>query len=349
MRLFVSLPPTMDRDPYLDGESYAETCIKSWTDNGFSVSTVNRRGEAFQHKGAVDLVEVNDTGVFPGRYGPSFGEIFSVGGDDVYAITNADIRMGRLACGSNDIAKLAQDGLVFSHRIDEFPGGALGSMMRTGVDFVAFCPKPIANVLSHPGMRQCQLGSPWWDYILPVAASFFAPVTRIESPFIYHMAHAQKWCEDHRQQMGRIAINTLTDLASQANSPLGREFAWLANDMKKLTPNRFGSMCVDWISSDRIKSAHIAMDQRSLQDTIWRMTTRASAPSTETVLKTPLRMLGLRNPSVKDAWAAARSDVGSVLALAGRTLERAIRPYAHLSHYTGGYRPASKARGASGT
>jgi len=152
----------------------------SW--KGFVVLNVVNQGE----KGDV-FVGMDKPRLFPGRYGPPIGEVLNMTRGEVILV-NADIDLNL------DGADLSQfeGGLAFSGRIDT-PGGFLNPW---AVDLFVYDDALVSSLKEAGGWEKFQLGGPWWDYVLPVAALCLGlPVWRITSPVAFHQIHERRWSQ----------------------------------------------------------------------------------------------------------------------------------------------------------
>ena len=105
-------------------------------------------------------------------------------------------------------------GLVFAGRT-EFTS-CLGKYSFRKVDFIAFDPRLLAKTFEHPLLGRLQLGIPWWSWVLPIAASFVAPIHCVSRPFLLHMEHSHRWGSDAMERSraccnGRARANRRQD------------------------------------------------------------------------------------------------------------------------------------------
>jgi hypothetical protein len=262
MDLITSIPPKISRRAPSGedvGLEYLSRCIQSWIRNGFNVTTLNREDEA-EHIRTLfkidPLIFEDERGAMRrGRYGPSFEKIFS--GRDLsrpVCIANADVYVLDSNNLSEKIDELCQDALVFAHRTD-FVGSesTFYTNYKHGVDFVAFRPDKLLQVLEDNVFKKFKLGLVWWDCVLPVAASFFIPILRIREPFILHHMHERAWDGETYDQIRALALDVLLRLArtTRASNEAAALFAERAETIDLATKkgtHGFFRLCTDWLA-----------------------------------------------------------------------------------------------------
>jgi hypothetical protein len=260
MDLITSIPPTISRRD-LSGDDvgfeYLNRCIQSWNRNGFRVRTLNRVNEAEQIRTLFNLEPVvfedDRDALCKDRYGPSFREMFS--NTDLskpVCIVNADVYLLDSKGISAQIEELCQDTFLFAHRTD-FTGLAVHSNYKLGVDFVAFRPDRLLPVLNDTVFTRFKIGLVWWDYVLPIAASFFMPVLRIREPFILHHMHDRAWDSATYREIRLMALDILLRLATarRSSSQAAALFAERARSLDvtiKEDAHAFFELCIDWLA-----------------------------------------------------------------------------------------------------
>lgn len=273
--LITSIPPKINRiDPYGNdiGIEYLRGCIHSWMLNGFTVRTLNRQNEVEQIKSSFRLDPVlfadSDESFYKGRFGPTFGDLLShVDLSKPVGIINADIHMLRCEDLCSRLEEACHKAFLFAHRVD--CEGSLGfqTVYRHGVDFVAFQPDKILPVLEDEGFKSFKMGLVWWDYVLPIAASFFAPVFRISEPFILHRMHDRAWDSEIYKEMELRAFDVLLRLANRTrfSCEAAALFADRATPLDlKTTEGRHGffQLCTGWCAGEigPVKEMSVPLD-----------------------------------------------------------------------------------------
>jgi hypothetical protein len=252
---------------------YVQQCVASWRRHGYRILTFNRQDEVEPVRRTFGLEPIPfidpEEALYPGRFGPPFWEIAkSLKPDRPVCIVNADIYL----LGALDLAKrledLCQDAFVFAQRI-EVPdlSAPFHSIYRKGVDLVAFRPDRIPGVINDPEFRRFKLGVVWWDYVLPIAASFFVPVLRVGGPLLLHHMHPSSLNNEMYDAMRLRAFEVLARLARQASlaSPAAREFHLSIKKLNLATKEdreSFSQTCVDWLSGriGPIKEVELELD-----------------------------------------------------------------------------------------
>lgn len=215
MRIFTSIPPHY-ADP--QKQEYLQACVASWTRCGFEAISLNRQAEveAVRSMKLLEVIPVRtDEAWYPHRFGPCFGSIFDLAGDnEPVAIVNADIYMMGYPDLSKELASICSSGLTVARRTDvPFLGASTGRVSYGGIDLVALVKSSIPKTTTNSNIRRFQLGVPWWDYIVPILASLEGPVFRIEEPFIVHRSHEDRWDMDVWRNVSQEVRDILDDLA----------------------------------------------------------------------------------------------------------------------------------------
>lgn len=262
MDLITSIPPTVVRRNQRGddvGFDYSRQCVGSWRRRGFRILSLNRDHEVAPVRRTFGLEPIPFTdpedALFPGRFGPPFGEIAkNLKPDRPVCIVNADIYMLGTLDLTRRLEDLCQDAFLFAQRI-EVPdlSAPFHSIYRKGVDLVAFRPDRIPRVINDTEFRQFKLGVMWWDYVLPIAASFCVPVRRIGGPLLLHHMHPSSLNNEIYDAMRLRAFEVLSRLAREASlaSPAAREFHLRIKNLNlaaKQDRESFFQTCVDWLA-----------------------------------------------------------------------------------------------------
>ena len=173
--------------------SVVPAALRSFAANGFSVISVNPKEEIERvrslYPGVAVVAASPRNPIAVGRYGAALGSIFeAAAGCRMLGICNADIVM----LGSDIRAALERDPDTFfaAQRLDiDRPGGNILGLYRRGVDAVFFDSGRYAALVEDENLARFQLGAPFWDVVLPIAASFHGPVAFVAPPFIVHVVH----------------------------------------------------------------------------------------------------------------------------------------------------------------
>ena len=196
------------------GGNLVGTCLKSWQNNGFRVLSVHNQAEKEMIGDGFPGVEYRfvEENLGPtARKIPSLAAILSdLPQDEPVGIINADIFMAEAPCFAERLAALAIDSTIVMHRW-EVPSLAdrRGHRFDLGVDLLAFTPAKVAPALTAFTKLPYQLGVPWWDYALPVAASLYAPLTHVVDPILLHHTHDQAWNDEEWHRFALISSEFL--------------------------------------------------------------------------------------------------------------------------------------------
>lgn len=215
MRVFTSIPPRYADPARLE---YLKACVQSWTNCGFQAFSLNRQEEVetVTQLGLMDVIPVETSEAwYPARYGPCFGNIFDIAGnDEPVAVINADIYMLGGPDLSRTLADICSGGFTVARRTDiDFLDAQTGKVSYGGIDLVAFVKSSISTTVKDAKIRRFQLGVPWWDYVIPLMASFEGPTFRIDEPFILHKTHEDRWDMEVWHNISREVRHILDDCA----------------------------------------------------------------------------------------------------------------------------------------
>ncbi len=215
------------------GPDLVRRCVESWQANGFDVLSVHNEAER-------DLIGAGLPGVTyrfveedlpPGaRKMPSFAAFLSVlPPDEPIGIINADLFMPPCLDLAARMDRLARQSTLILHRW-EVPSLARreGKRFDLGVDLFAFTPALIAPALSGLVEHPYQLGVPWWDYALPLAASLYSPLSLVSDPILLHQTHEQAWNDREWHDFASISE---TYLIKQVKNPLADQ--WRAQQLRE--------------------------------------------------------------------------------------------------------------------
>ena len=262
MDLITSIPSRVIRTDAFGqdiGEVYTSKCIESWQQNGFKPVSLNRENEIedIRKKFSIqsDVFVDSDDAIYKGRFGPSFGDILiNRSQSKPICIVNADVCMLRYADLALKIENLAEQHVLFAQRIDiGSMDYACPSLYAKGVDLIALRPNLIAELFNDRDIRKFKLGIFWWDYVLPIAASFFTSVRRIGDPLILHYMHEVNWDTERYAQLRAFAFEALLRLAgsqrsSSSSAALFRDLVGELNLDNREDAGTFFEICLDWLS-----------------------------------------------------------------------------------------------------
>ncbi len=202
--------------------------LDSFAQNGFTPVSVNWPDEIDAIAARfpdTHCVTASPERIFVGRYGPSLGAAFSAAGDsEICAVINADIYM--VPSNIRNLVTARPDAFFVAHRLDvgKIGGDALG-LYRDGIDAVFFHRTAFAPVLEDTDLCRFQFGAPFWDLVIPMAASFHGPVVFLEPPFILHAMHEARWSHEDYDVLQQLAFQALIAHARKhASKPIPRMF-----------------------------------------------------------------------------------------------------------------------------
>ena len=224
MLLLTSAYPLLKRLDENGGDVCKELvgqCLASWQANGFRIRSIHNRAEEARLGTLFPGVEYRfvDEELGPeARKTPSFSAVLAdLDPDEPVGIINADVFMAGAPDFAERIGKIAREATVIMHRW-EVPSlrRREGQRFDMGVDLLAFTPRRIAPALEAFARHPYQLGVPWWDYALPVAASLYAPLVLVSDPILLHHTHEQAWNSGEWHKFARISSDFLE---TQSRSP----------------------------------------------------------------------------------------------------------------------------------
>ena len=233
MMLATSIPPRFGgsdeaRQLSRTGLTIADA-IASFEAAGFHVVSVNREGEKAGIHGypTVEIREVPPGGIFPKKYGPNFGQILAQFGDAPGAIVNADIYMVKSNVAS--VLRERPGTVLVARRLDvaTAAAGVVGTYNR-GIDGIFFSGGALAEIAADPEIGAFQVGAPYWDILLPTAASLHHPVGFIPAPFLLHEIHPARWNEADYKLLRERAVKVMIAHARQYQKIRPQAAAFLA-------------------------------------------------------------------------------------------------------------------------
>lgn len=225
--IVTSIPPRVFGED--DAKQSTATVVASFERSGFDVVSLGRPGEpsGSDHFPTVQFREASARGVIPNRYGPSFGDLLAVIGDEsIGAVVNADIYLAK----SNilDVLSSSSDVVFVARRLDvEHLGGAVVGVYQRGIDGIFFSRNTVSEIRDDAELACFQLGAPYWDVVLPVAASFHHQIRFIPAPFLSHPIHEAKWNEEDYRQLRARAVKAIVNHAEKHRHRSGHADAFL--------------------------------------------------------------------------------------------------------------------------
>lgn len=212
------------------GNELVGRCLRSWQANGFRIVSVHNKAEKGLLGDGFPGVEyrfVEEELGPDARKTPSLAAVLAAAPpDEPIGIINADVFMARSPDFAGRLAAAASDATVVMHRW-EVPSLARrqGHRFDLGVDLLAFTPRKVAPALEAFAKHPYQLGVPWWDYALPVAASLYAPLMLVADPILLHHIHDQAWNAGEWHRFAERSASYLKEqtTASGADPKLARE------------------------------------------------------------------------------------------------------------------------------
>ena len=223
-----------------DAKHSTTTAVASFEQSGFRVVSLGRPGEpsGSDHFPTVQFREASARGVIPNRYGPSFGDLLEVVGDQgVGAIVNADIYLAK----SNivDVLKASSDVVFVARRVDvEQLGGTVIGVYQRGIDGIFFSRNTSSEIRDDPELACFQLGAPYWDVVLPTAASFHHQLRFLPAPLLSHPIHEAKWNDEDYRQLRSQAVKAIVNHAERHRHRSGKADAFLKGLERHLDATR---------------------------------------------------------------------------------------------------------------
>jgi hypothetical protein len=196
-------------------------CVGSWLAQGLRVVSLNPPEELAElraeHPGVEFYPARRDARAEAGRpcvHVDDLLELLAGQPEPVCAVINADVFLRPLDGLGAWLAARGAEGFVFGSRADvDALDASEGRMYHVGFDLFFF-PRAMLPRLSAHGIA---LGTPWWDYALPLAA-LHSPegAARIASPVALHVRHAQNWSLTQGWRNGLRLFRALYPDAAQA-------------------------------------------------------------------------------------------------------------------------------------
>ncbi len=217
--LLTSIPPRA-RDLHRQEERFAHirAAVASFSANGFACVSVNRQDEIdvlqplFPDVRFVIAAPAEE--IFPGRYGPSLKSIFgALDAPAPCAIVNADNYMLRseiLGCLNRN-----PDTTFVARRLDVTTDNPphIAGVYERGIDGVFLSKLHFEPIAGDSALMKLKLGAPFWDIVIPIAASFHGKVRFIAPPFLLHPLHEANWSHADYDQLRLFSIRALADHA----------------------------------------------------------------------------------------------------------------------------------------
>jgi hypothetical protein len=205
--------------PREDRFVHVEAALRSFSANGFSTLSVNRQDEiARLHELFPEVHFVVDDpkdGIFPGRYGPSFGSIFgALGRPAACAIVNADNYMLK----GEIVRRMSENPhtTFVARRLDvDVAGATTAGVYERGIDGLFLSSDHCESLANDKVLTKLQLGAPFWDIVLPIAASLHGTVKFIAPPFLLHPLHEANWSHADYDRLRLFSIGALADHAKR--------------------------------------------------------------------------------------------------------------------------------------
>ncbi len=208
------------------GPELVARCIASWQANGFDVLSVHNAAE----RGVIGAGLPGVTYRFveeelpPGaRKMPSFAAVLNdLPPDEPVGIINADIFMPPCTDLAERMDRRARQATLVLHRW-EVPSleRREGRHFGLGVDLFVFTPALIAPAIEGLIQRPYQLGVPWWDYALPLAAGLYSPLSLVSDPILLHHTHEQAWNDREWHVFAKVSETYLLEqVENEAADPV---------------------------------------------------------------------------------------------------------------------------------
>jgi hypothetical protein len=246
--LYTSLPPAAPRK--LSGRdisgAYQRACVRSWRDLGFNVVSLNTRAEidilAKIHSDVIFQETANDRPRIV-----DFLQSVVHAGQDLAGIINADcMLLGKAAI--RPILDAARNGLVIAERLNFNPeSGQLTGSSCYGFDLILFCREAIAELDFDD---QITIGTPWWDYWLPLAVQQAGGELFIPSaPIMMHLDHPQNWSWKNWLWQGCRAHAGLMATNAGAKRPLPFVRPFKSAELSKEDIHSFSQNAFSWLKN----------------------------------------------------------------------------------------------------
>jgi glycosyltransferase involved in cell wall biosynthesis len=182
--------------------------LKTWEELGFGIISVNTGSEIRtlqRHFANVQFVEAHrDAHSLAGKpfvYLDDVLQTLAKTQNQVCGIVNSDIFLSANGAQLKFITERSSGAFVFGSRIDvDSPQDFNGEEYYGGFDYFFF-DKALISLYQETDF--C-LGLPWWDFWLPLVPIIKdVPVSRLITPFAYHVKHKQNWEQQFFEVFGR--------------------------------------------------------------------------------------------------------------------------------------------------
>jgi hypothetical protein len=242
--VLTTIPPRLSRFDSSGrqvGSEWLARCAKSWIDVGCQVVSINHVAEDLS---TLEGSLAGDLFVARVKSGycrdsmhprPLLRDVLKLAGsldrNPVVLLTNADVACGLDQRSLADIVLKASRGeMVVGCRTEVLdPGECSGDEYDVGFDFFAFPTGTLKPILS----GNFALGSPWWDYVLPLNGLASGLVLhKAERGCVLHLRHETRWdgveFYQHGFDVARFLwVNRHVRGLEQLGTFVGDNFTWL--------------------------------------------------------------------------------------------------------------------------
>jgi hypothetical protein len=191
----------------IDAE-YQKLCLRSWSECGFRVLSVNHRDEiptlAAQYPEVTFVPAERDASAISGRRTPYIADLLQavVGtGEPVVGIINSDLVFEPSAAWKDGLPRAVSDAVVTGQRHDAT--SLIEGTFRKyywGFDFFFFHIKAVPDLID--SAMPFAMGLAWWDYWLPAALSLTGRrVLTLERPTVAHLIHKEPQLDDSWREL----------------------------------------------------------------------------------------------------------------------------------------------------
>ena len=226
--LLTSIPPLLRSGANGDGATQTQAVISSFQGNGYDVVSLKRGGES-QHSqdlGTIRHATGADSGIFKGRYGPSFGDIFRhARSEPIEAIVNSDTYM--VPSNIAVFMRASAQTVVVSRRIEvDTLGKGFNGVYNRGIDAVFVSQDIDLSAFENDDFGAFQLGASFWDIVIPLVLSFHFKLLFASPPILLHPSHPLNWRQDDYHELRRYAVLITVGYARkvEGKSPRAAQF-----------------------------------------------------------------------------------------------------------------------------
>ena len=216
MKIFTSIAPRKLAMGEIDRQQLA---IESWLQAGFEPVSLNCTDECEQLLASFPQVEFRQVGRDarkevgkPLVYIDDLLAAVISADEPVSGIVNSDIIFRSKGDLPTELSRITPGGLVYGCRLDvESATDKQGKIYDIGFDFF-FLDKQTASL--YPSSKLC-MGSPMWDYWMPLINSKFQRPTRfLRNIIAWHVIHEQAWSQ-------QVNLRMLGELVRQSGMDFG--------------------------------------------------------------------------------------------------------------------------------